>query len=191
MGHGDPASLRRAVGHDMFYSLVGSFDPDNAAMWLVMTEVQATFRRGEGGYDGTTRTYSESMRETLHWSIVYLAEDSAALARARRMSGGLLGAFVRLHPTAFKANGACELSVHGMWVVAWNTHPAMLTPRTTQWLVEGFGQRWAEAERAAQTVRERRAADHLPTTQSGYTQHASVSLPTESPMLFGPAGLSG
>jgi len=29
--HGDASSLRRAVGHEMFYSMVASFDPADAA----------------------------------------------------------------------------------------------------------------------------------------------------------------
>jgi hypothetical protein len=172
--YGDAASLRRAVGHDMFYSMVASFDSSNAATWLVMVEVQAMFARAEPGYGREARTYSESMRATLHWSLVFTAENPTLLRASRAAEGGLLGTFVRLHPTAFKANGACTMSIVGMAQVSWNTHPAMMTTRNIRWLNDGFGQRHGVAERAAEEVRRRRASCGESTTRSGYGPNSTA-----------------
>lgn len=170
MSHFSPASLRRAVGDDMFYSIVADLDRANAAGWLEMVQVQADFAAGEDGYGGSTRTYSESMRLTLHWSLVFIFENTGTLNRARASDGGLYGYFVRLHPTAFKANGACTLNPIGMAEVMFNTRGSMMNRQNLGWIAQGLRTTYDVAARAANYVRELRARRGLPVTVDGYRE---------------------
>lgn len=172
MTHFTVKTLRGAVGHPMFYSIVAELDPGNAAAWLQMVDVQDTFRQGESSYGPRALAYSESMRHTLHWSLVFIFEDTELLARARAGDGGLMGYFVRLHPVAFKANGACDLGVIDMMQVTWNTHTSMYNAQIAAWLLEGGSneQEYMVAYRAAEHVRAQRiAAGQTPST-NGYRQ---------------------
>lgn len=170
MGHFNVKTLRAAVGHSAFYSIVAELDPDNAGEWLQMVQVQETFRLGEGDYGPEGVTYSESMRHTLHWSVVFIFEDETLLAEARGSDGGLLGYFVRLHPTAFKANGACELNMGDSWAVTMNTHGSMVSLETAGRLLSGawWQEEYEVARRAADHVREIRATAGQSVTPDGY-----------------------
>ncbi len=170
MGHFTPATLRRAVGDDMFYSIVAELDPANAAGWLEMVSVQADFAAGESQLYPDARTYSESMRLTLHWSLVFTFENGGLLGQARRSSGGLYGYFIRLHPTAFKANGACELNPRGMAEVMFNTRSSMLSAQNVGWITRGLTERYEAAIRAANHVRDLRRRAGQPITVDGYRE---------------------
>lgn len=175
MSHLGPATLRRAIGREDFYTAVAHMDTANMAGWLEMVNVQADFAAGEATYDAETKTYSESMRETLHWSLVYVFEDRADLPQVRASSGGIFGWFVRLHPTAFKANGACSMSPMGMAAVSFNTRRSMITPRNIAWLTQGMTQRYGAAIRAADTVRDARRRAGKPVTTNGYESRTTVT----------------
>lgn len=170
-GHFTSAALRRAIGHDSFYSIIADLDPPNFMQWLEMVSVQAGFLEGEnvGDYALDTLTYSQSMRETLHWAMVYTFEGPL-LEQARGSSGGLFGYYVRLHPTAFRANGACELSPVGMARVMFNTRASMVRAQNIAWLAQGMTERYEAAIRGANTVRKTRAARGLPVTIDGYRE---------------------
>jgi len=174
MTHFDVNTLRGAIGHPMFYSIVAELDPSNAGAWLQMVDVQGTFEAGEGSYMTRGRAYSESMRHTLHWSILFIFEDPQLLARAQASEGGLMGYFVRLHPVAFKANGACNLSLYDMLAVTWNTHTSMYSRQIAGWLIEGGQneQEYMVARRAADHVRALRRAAGQPIAGDGYTQRS-------------------
>jgi|GEM_PF-1022639 len=174
MGHFTPASLRRAVGDDMFYSIVAELDPPNAVGWLEMVAVQADFAEGEPSYDAETRAYSESMRLTLHWSLVFIFE-SGEINRARSSPGGLFGYFVRLHPTAFKANGACELNPVGMAGVMFNTRSSMMSAQNIAWISQGLASRYEVAIRAARHVREARRRRGQAVTVDGYRERPRMT----------------
>lgn len=170
MTHFTPATLRRAVGDDLFYSIVAELDPSNAAGWFEMVQVQADFKAGESDYDDETRTYSESMRDTLHWSLVFLFESRTELARAQASSGGVFGYFVRLHPTAFKANGACTLDPRGMAEVMFNTRGSMMSAQNIAWIAQGLTQRYDLTIRAANQVRRDRKGRGQSVTVDGYRE---------------------
>ncbi len=153
----------------MFYSIVAELDRPNAVGWLEMVSVQRDFAQGESGYDRDTRTYSESMRMTLHWSLV-LTFESQLLSAARASSGGVFGHFVRLHPTAFKANGACELDPRGMAEVMFNTRSSMMSMRNVGWIAQGLTQRYQVAVQAAEQVRSDRRRQGQPVTVDGYRE---------------------
>lgn len=175
MSHLGPATLRRAVGSENFYAAVANMDTANMAGWLEMVNVQADFAAGEASYDPEARTYSESMRETLHWSLVYVFEDRADLPQVRRSSGGIFGWFIRLHPTAFKANGACSMSPMGMAAVTFNTRGSMITARNIAWLTQGMTQQYGAAIRAANTVRDARRRAGKRTTTNGYEGRTTLT----------------
>ncbi len=153
----------------MFYSIVAELDRPNAAGWLEMVAVQRDFARGEATYDRDTRTYSESMRMTLHWSLV-LTFESQLIRAARASSGGVFGHFVRLHPTAFKANGACELDPRGMAEVMFNTRGSMMSLQHIGWIAQGLTQRYEVAIQAAEQVRSDRQRQGKPVTIDGYRE---------------------
>jgi len=154
----------------MFYSIVSELDPNNAIGWLEMVSVQADFAAGEPGLDADARTYSESMRLTLHWSLVFTFESAALLRQARSSSGGVYGYFIRLHPTAFKANGACELNPVGMAEVMFNTRGSMFSAQNIGWITRGLGERYEAAIKAANQVRAERRAKGRPITVDGYRE---------------------
>lgn len=154
---------------------MAELDRPNAAGWLEMVSVQADFAAGEPSYDRETRTYSESMRLTLHWSLVLLFESPAQLAAARRSSGGVFGYFVRLHPTAFKANGACTLNPVGMAEVMFNTRGSMISMQNIGWITQGLSERYEVAIRAAEQVRSDRRRLGQPVTSDGYREPARMT----------------
>lgn len=173
-GHFTAASLRRAVGDDLFYSIVAELDPSNAMGWLEMVAVQADFKAGESAYDAETRTYSESMRGTLHWSLVFIFE-TGLLRSAQLTDGGLFGYFVRLHPTAFQANGALEISATGMAAVMFNTRSSMMSPQNVAWVAAGMVQRYDVAIRAANQVRADRRRCGLPLSADGFREQPRMT----------------
>lgn len=176
MGHFTAASLRRAAGHDMFYSIVAELDPSNTVAWFEMVSVQADFAAGEAGYDDVaTRTYSESMRLTLHYSLILTFESPSLLRQAQASAGGLYGYFVRLHPTAFKANGACTMDPRGMAGVMFNTRSSMMSAQNIGWIMQGLAQRNNAAVRAATYVRTQRKSKNLPVTLDGYREPRRVA----------------
>ena len=168
--HFSASTLRRSVGDELFYAIVSELDPTHIGQWRQMVEVQRTFHDGEPAYDVETRTYSESMRHTLHWSMVFIFESSSLLCGARSSDGGLYGYFVRLHPTAFKANGACALNPVGMAEVAFNTHASMIDSEIVGWLSRGLFTTYPVAIEAAKQVRSLRRARGLSTTTDGYLE---------------------
>ena len=88
------------VGQPDFYETVAKYDPASAAKWNGMAKVQRQFAKAEPGYDPKTRAYSESMRLTLHASVVQ------HLANPETNQGlPLFDRFIQLHPTAFHQNG--------------------------------------------------------------------------------------
>lgn len=163
------SGLRRMVGGQDFYKEIAKIDRMNADKWTEMSNVQADFAAGEGAYGKEAMAYSESMRETLHHSVVNIVE-SRLLEEARGSSGGLYGYFVRLHPTAFKANGACTLGLKDMAAVMFNTRSTMMTPQHLAWLHQGFSEKYDVAQDAAEIVRQERASKGLPVTEDGYNK---------------------
>lgn len=160
----------------MFYSIVAELDSANMVAWLEMVSVQADFAAGEAGYDDVaTRTYSESMRLTLHYSLILTFESPSLLREARASSGGLYGYFVRLHPTAFKANGACTMDPRGMAGVMFNTRGSMMSAQNIGWIMQGLAQRNNAAIRAATYVRNLRTSKKLPVTIDGYREPRRVA----------------
>lgn len=167
MQHLNTSHLRRAVGDDNFYAIAADLDRPNAAAWLEMVAVQRDFARAEPGYDRETRTYSESMRLTLHWSLV-LTLESQLRGPARNSAGGIYGHFVRLHPTAFKANGACDLDPRGMASVMFNTRGSMMSVQNVAWIEQGLRTRYRVANQAADQVRSDRRRAGQPLTNDSY-----------------------
>ncbi|MBL8949980.1 MAG: hypothetical protein JNK82_04330 [Myxococcaceae bacterium] len=90
--------LRQHIGRPDFYEVMARVDPRSAGEWRRMVGMQAQFQRGESGYDRTTRTYSESMRESLHRAAIELYR--------RQPPGDVFGHFISIHPALFNANGA-------------------------------------------------------------------------------------
>ena len=115
------------------------------------------------------------MRLTLHWSLVFLFETPALLATARRSSGGIYGYFVRLHPTAFKANGACTLNPVGMAEVMFNTRGSMVSLQNIAWITQGLADRYEVAIRAADHVRTERRRRGQAVTVDGYREPSRMT----------------
>jgi hypothetical protein len=187
MGHLTVGTLRRAVGNASFYTVVGELDiAAHQVKWIEMVGVQRSFQASESGYDEAARTYSESMRETLHWALVYTFENAQRLRTAQASDGGLYGTFVRLHPTAFKANGACSLNPLDMARVMFNTPGAMFSPQNIAWITRGLSERHEAAIEGARTVREQRRRQGKPVTRDGYAHRAVNPFPPNYvPMLGG------
>lgn len=156
------------MGTAGFYHLVGQLDPDNADAWNHMIHVQNNFAQGEADYEVDARTYSESMRHTLHWAMVFTFEDPELLAEAKEYRGGLMGYFIRLHPTAFRANGVGELSWGDSFAVLGNTKGSMGWNLPS--LIQGayLDDYFEVARRAADHVREIRRAEGKPVTEDDY-----------------------
>lgn len=86
------------VGKPDFYDALAKHDPAHAQKWTEMARVQRDFAKVEPEYDAKTRAYSESMRLTLHASVLqHLAKDG--------VTDSLYERFIELHPTAFHENG--------------------------------------------------------------------------------------
>lgn len=157
--------LRSRIGQDDFYQHMARLDPLNAAQWRQMVQVQATFKRAERGYDAETRTYSESMRDSLHRMTIMLYQQ--------RGPGQIYDDFVRAHPALFKENGACDLKPGNQFAVAWNAHPSMRTLGNLDRLYQGadHDQDYLPLVRAAaDETRAARRAQKLPVTHSGYSR---------------------
>ena len=90
--------LRQHIGRPDFYEQMARVDPAAAGEWRRMVGMQAQFQRGEARYDRTTRTYSESMRESLHRAAIELYR--------RQGAGDVFHHFIGIHPALFNANGA-------------------------------------------------------------------------------------
>src|SRR5947207_873156 len=96
------ATLRRYIGRPDFYEQMARIDPSAAGEWRRMVGMQAQFQRGEAGYDPRTRTYSESMRESLHRVAIELYR--------RQGAGHVFDHFMAIHPALFNANGAFSIN---------------------------------------------------------------------------------
>lgn len=105
------AVLRRHIGRPDFYEQMARVDPRAAGEWRRMVGMQAQFQRGESGYDPRTRTYSESMRESLHRAAIELYR--------RQGPGDTFNHFIAIHTPLFNANGAFSIrnSVNGAAVL--------------------------------------------------------------------------
>lgn len=88
------------VGSPDSYDTLAKLDPKSARQWTEMATVQRKFAAVEPRYDAKTRAYSESMRLTLHASVI---QHFAAPETNRGMT--LHERFIALHPTAFHQNG--------------------------------------------------------------------------------------
>jgi hypothetical protein len=103
------AMLRQHIGRPDFYEQMARIDPRSAGEWRRMVGMQARFQRGEAGYDSTTRTYSESMRESLHRAAIELYR--------RERPGQIFDHFIAIHPALFNANSAFSGRVNGIAVL--------------------------------------------------------------------------
>ena len=105
------ARLRRHIGRPDFYEQMARVDPRSAGEWRRMVGMQARFQRGEAAYDARTRTYSESMRESLHRAAIELYR--------RQGPGDVFHHFIGMHAPLFNANGAFSIrnSVNGAAVL--------------------------------------------------------------------------
>lgn len=103
------ALLRQHIGRPDFYEQMARIDPQSAGEWRRMVGMQARFQRGEAGYDPTTRTYSESMRESLHRAAIELYR--------RERPGQIFDHFIAIHPALFNANSAFNGRVNGIAVL--------------------------------------------------------------------------
>jgi len=111
--------LRQHIGRPDFYEQMARVDPSAAGEWRRMVRMQAQFQRGESRYDQTTRTYSESMRESLHRAAIELYR--------RQGAGDVFHHFISIHPALFNANGAFRANSLGRTAVSalGMTSPAM------------------------------------------------------------------
>lgn len=109
--------LRQHIGRPDFYNVMARMDRPSAARWNEMAQVQARFQAGEPRYNQRTRTYSESMRESLHRAAIGLYQQSRP--------GQVYDAFIAIHPAVFNANGAFQLSKYEQAAVLGNTDARM------------------------------------------------------------------
>lgn len=143
------------AGQPDFYEAVAKHDPASAAKWNGMAKVQRQFASAEPGYDPKTRAYSESMRLTLHASVVlHLANPST------NQGMPLFERFIKLHPTAFHQNGGwvdnLQIPLSGALKVAEATPKEMWL--NTAALAEGAFITDAPTIKAAELVRAARRA---------------------------------
>ncbi|MFO0596561.1 MAG: hypothetical protein U0228_14690 [Myxococcaceae bacterium] len=105
------------VGKPDFYDVLATLDPKHGKDWTEMANVQRQFAAVEPKYDSKTRAYSESMRLTLHASVI---QHFAFPETNKGMS--LYDRFIALHPTAFHQNGGwvdnLQIPVSGAAAVA-------------------------------------------------------------------------
>jgi hypothetical protein len=138
------------VGQPDFYETVAKYDPSSAAKWKSMAQVQRQFAKAEPGYDPKTRAYSESMRLTLHASVVQHFADPKT-----NQGMPLFERFIKLHPTAFHQNGGwvdnLQIPLAGALQVAQATPAEMWL--NTEGLAEGSFITDAPTIRAAELVR--------------------------------------
>jgi hypothetical protein len=119
--------LRQHIGRPDFYNVMARMDPPSAARWNEMAQVQSRFQQGEAGYNPRTRTYSESMRESLHRAAIGLYQQTPR--------GQIYDQFIAIHPAVFAANGAFSLPTLDQWRVIGNTDSRMA--RVLGGLIEG------------------------------------------------------
>lgn len=110
-------ALRQHLGQPDFYNVMARMDPRSAGQWNEMAEVQARFQQGEPGYNQRTRTYSASMRESLHRAAIGLYQQMPP--------GQVYDQFIAVHPALFNANGALTLSAAEGSAVIRNTDGRM------------------------------------------------------------------
>ena len=138
------------VGQPDFYETVAKYDPASAEKWKGMAKVQRQFAKAEPGYDVKTRAYSESMRLTLHASVVQHFADPKT-----NEGMPLFERFIKLHPTAFHQNGGwvdnLQIPLSGALKVAEATPAQMWL--NTEGLAEGSFITDAPTIRAAEMVR--------------------------------------
>lgn len=167
-------ALKSLIGADNFYVEVAKFDPEHAAQWLSMVEVQRRFKLAEPSYrTDEARVYSESNRETLHRLAIALLERSRTTAYRD---------FIELHPTLFAENGACELPPDEQLFIFSKTHPDMFRGVTFRLLLKGIvlESKWTElVHYHAELTRAHRRAEGLAVTMpSGLSRpelHQSVA----------------
>jgi hypothetical protein len=145
------SELLRHVGRPDFYEVLAVHDPARAAQWKAMARVQRDFAKAEPGYDAKTRAYSESMRLTLHATVVQHVALEGVTPR-------LYERFLELHPTAFNENGGwfgnLHIPVTGALAIVKAT-PGQMWLNAGE-LVEGAHLRDALTVRAAELVRQAR-----------------------------------
>ncbi len=143
------------VGKPDFYETVAKYDPESAKKWNGMAKVQRQFAAVEPSYDPKTRAYSESMRLTLHASVVQHLANPAS-----NQGMPLFDRFIALHPTAFHQNGGwvdnLQIPLSGARAVAEATPAEMWL--NAAGLFEGSFITDAPTVAAAQLVREARRA---------------------------------
>ncbi len=147
------AELIAHVGQPDFYNVLAKLDPQSASSWNEMARTQQKFGAAEPGYDDTTRAYSESMRLTLHASVI------AHFANPR--SNGkdtLFQRFIALHSTAFHQNGGWVDNLHIPLTGALSVVHAMPVAMWSHLACVGLGSVQADAltVAAAQQVRDAR-----------------------------------
>jgi hypothetical protein len=157
--------LKQAVGQDDFYAKMAKADPNNAAKWEEMVQVQKQFKDAEPAYSNPdARTYSESNRETLHRAATQLLKKQGP--------DHVYEDFIRLHPAVFKENGACSLPVTSQLSILGNTRSTMVNGENAKHLLTGLtndSQYLALVQASAQKTRDARQKEGKPVTISGYT----------------------
>lgn len=157
--------LRGRIGKDDFYAEFARVDPQNAAKWRQMAQVQRGFKDAEAGYaNPAARTYSESNRDTLHRAAIKLAENA-------QPGQDLYRDFIQLHPTVFRENGAFKLPPCDQLEVLKQTDPQMFNLYNSHQLAEGdlHHRDWKPlVQEAANETRAARREQGLPVTSSGY-----------------------
>lgn len=151
--------LQQNINSPDFYRQMARFDRGSAAQWNEMAQVQARFARAEPSYNQQTRTYSESMRESLHRSAIELYRQNRP--------GQVYDDFIAIHPALFYANGAFSLNPVDQARVLGNTHGNMANRRVLGEIFDGTmqAQNYAPlANQVAEQTRRSREARGLPIT---------------------------
>jgi hypothetical protein len=131
------------LGQPDFYNVLAKLDPQSASSWNEMARTQQKFGAAEPGYDDTTRAYSESMRLTLHASVIAHFAQPESIA---------------LHSTAFHQNGGWVDNLHIPLTGALAVVHAMPVAMWAHLACVGLGSTKADAltVAAAQQVRDAR-----------------------------------
>lgn len=147
--------LKQHYGKPDFYNQLEGYDPNHAEWWKEMAGVQEHYRAFEPVFDSATRAYSESMRETLHQSVINLFEDGSALNNVTSNgSSGLYDWYIGMHRTAFYQNGAWNADFLSRGVMIALITPQSMTRNLDRLLAGNSND--PHAERAVEQVRERR-----------------------------------
>lgn len=157
--------LRQHYGEPDFYKQLSEFDSQNASRWDLMADFQEKFRAAEPDYVDAARAYSESMRETLHQSMINLFEDGPALhSITQNSSTGLYDWLIQIHPTAFYENGAFNADFIPLGIgVLLHADPRIIS--NVPQFIQGTPTTDPYAERAAAQVRANRAQRGLRVSQ--------------------------